>query len=99
MPSQESHRWAVDSIEEGVARIEEDGGRMISVPVALLPAGTEVGQVLRATRPPGAARGVAGLSIVLDAAGTEAARRASKAVVEEASAESKARDPGGDVAL
>lgn len=99
MADRTEHRWAVDAIEEGIARIEEDGERMITVPVTLLPPGTREGQVLRATRSSGGAKGEPELTVVLDGAGTQTARRASKTVMDAAMAESKKRDPGGDVAL
>ena len=93
------HRWAVDGIEEGVARIEEDGARMISVPVHLLPPGTKEGQLLRVTRAAGPGANAMGLTITLDEAGAEAARKQSKAVMDAAMAESRKADRGGDVAL
>jgi hypothetical protein len=92
------HRWAVDGIEEGVARIEEDGERMLSVPIHLLPPGTQEGQVLRVTRTPGAG-GAQQLSIVVDEKETDRALKRSQAATAEALAESKRRDPGGNVSL
>lgn len=47
MSEREAHRWVVDAIEEGVAAIEEDGQRLVHVPVWALPAGTREGDVLR----------------------------------------------------
>ncbi|MEP6617742.1 MAG: hypothetical protein ABJE47_00445 [bacterium] len=101
MTGRTEHRWAVDSIQEGVARIEEDGERFISVPVDVLPPGTKAGHLLRVSKPAGLAsdsRG-SGLTIVADERGTNAARQQSKAVVDATLAESRKRDPGGDVAL
>ena len=99
MAKRTEHRWAVEGIEEGIARIEEDGERMISVPVHLLPPGTKAGQLLRMTGDAGDLAGAAGCTIVLDEAGTLAAQRQSKAFVDATLAESKKRDPGGDVSL
>jgi hypothetical protein len=92
-----THRWAVDSIQEGVARIEEDGEKMISVPSQLLPVGVTEGQLLEVTRAPDGERAV--LTIVLDKAGTATAHRKSSGTTAAAMAESKKQDPGGDVAL
>ena len=92
-----THRWAVDSIQEGVARIEEDGEKMISVPARLLPVGVTEGQLLEVTRAPDGERAV--LTIVVDKAGTTKAHRKSAETTSAAMAESKKQDRGGDVAL
>ncbi|MDB4893478.1 MAG: hypothetical protein JWL61_5333 [Gemmatimonadetes bacterium] len=92
-----THSWAVDSIQEGVARVEEDGERMISVPAKLLPPGVTEGQLLRVTRAPDREAKV--LTIVIDTAGTEKAHRRSSGTTAAAMAESKKKDRGGDVAL
>lgn len=92
-----THRWAVDSIQEGVARIEEDGEKMISIPSHLLPAGVTEGQLLRVTRAPDPEATV--LTIVIDDAGTAKAHRKSIETTTAAMTESKKQDPGGDVAL
>jgi hypothetical protein len=39
-------RWVVDSVEEGVAAVHQDDGRMVRVPGWILPAGTRQGDVL-----------------------------------------------------
>ena len=36
------HRWTVDGIEEDSARVEEDGARMITVPLYLLPSAVHI---------------------------------------------------------
>lgn len=95
MADHTGHRWAVDGIEEGIARIEEDGERILTVPVTLLPVGTTEGQLLRALRAPSGRI----LQVELDLAATQTARRASTAAIDAAMVESKKRDPGGDVAL
>jgi hypothetical protein len=92
-----THRWAVDSIHEGVVRIEEDGEKMISVPRELLPAGVTEGMLLRVTRAPGPKGKV--MTVVIDDAGTAKAHRKSIETTMSAMAESKKQDPGGDVAL
>jgi hypothetical protein len=92
-----THRWAVDSIHEGVARIEEDGEKMLSIPSHLLPPGVTEGQLLRVTRAADGGHDV--LTIVVDKAGTEKAHRKSIETTAAAMAESKKKDQGGDVSL
>jgi hypothetical protein len=98
MAQQTEHRWVVDGIEEGMARVEEDGERMITVPVYLLPAGAAEGQILRVTR--GAEeKDSVNLLVSLDAQATARAMAQSKATTARTMAASRKRDPGGDVAL
>lgn len=87
------HRWAVDDIQAGVARIEEDGVRMITVPLTSLPHGVKAGQILVVLRSENT------LSIELDEAATREVLAKSKATTGSAMAESRRRDPGGDVSL
>jgi hypothetical protein len=94
-----AHRWAVDGISDGVARIEEDGERMISVPAYLLPAGIREGQVLRVTSAAGKEQGTLVVTVAIDDAATVSALARSKATTASAMAKSRKRDPGGDVAL
>ena len=96
---QPEHRWAVDGIEESIARIEEDGVRMIAVPVHLLPPGVREGQLLRVTAATGAQPDTLVVTVALDVAGTNAALEKSRRTIAEASKTSKRRDPGGDVSL
>ncbi|HEY2065589.1 MAG TPA: DUF3006 domain-containing protein [Gemmatimonadaceae bacterium] len=98
MAERTEHRWVVDGIEEGMARVEEDGERMITLPVYLLPAGAAEGQVLRVTRGAEQKESVSVL-ISLDAQATERAMTQSKATMARTMAASRKRDPGGDVAL
>jgi hypothetical protein len=99
MTKRASHRWAVDGIEEGMARIEEDGERMITVPVYLLPAGVREGQVLQVSSAPGEERGTLIVTVAEDETAEAESLAKSKATVARASAQSRKRDPGGDVAL
>lgn len=99
MADHTEHRWSLDSIEEGVARLEEDGERMISIPSYLLPEGVTEGQVLRVTRAPSSEKGTVVLTIAIDLTATAKARRTSKATMADAMAASKKHDPGGDVSL
>jgi hypothetical protein len=91
------HRWTIDAVEEGIARIEEDGARMMRLPSYLLPSGAREGQILRVTTRPGKAK--TELTIEIDEAATAAARAKSKAQTAATMAASKKRDRGGDVAL
>lgn len=84
--SEMRHRWVVDSIEADVASIEVGVGQTITIPVALLPAGTKQGDVVRVT-------------LELDAAAKQAALDASAAQVAKGREASGKRDPGGDLAL
>ena len=91
--------WAVDGIEEGVARLEDEGGGVIRLPQSLLPSGAKEGQLLRVTRSAGKTKGSLVLTIAIDDEATAAALARSRAAVRHASAASKKRDRGGDVAL
>ena len=91
----QEHRWVVDGIEEGIARIEEDGERVLTVPLTLLPAGVREGQVLKVLR----AAGSSAPTITVDEAATTDAMKKSRLQVDAISKESKKRDPGGNVAL
>jgi hypothetical protein len=90
--------WRIDGIEEGVARIEQDGGEMISLPASLLPSGAREGQRLTVTRTSDGKRGVT-FAITIDAEGTAAELARSERQTAAALARSKKRDPGGDVVL
>jgi hypothetical protein len=95
--AEHEHVWRIDGIEEGIARVEEDGERMLSLPRHLLPAGAKEGQRLRVTRV--AKRGSVTLTIEIDEEGTAAELARSKAQTAAALAQSRKRDPGGDVSL
>lgn len=99
MTRRTSHRWVVDGIEEGMARIEEDGERMITVPVYLLPAGVREGQVLELTSAPGDRKGALIITVAVDEAAATQSLAKSKATMARAMAKSRKRDAGGDVAL
>ena len=88
-----NHRWAIDAIEAGVARVEEDGTRFITVPASKLPAGAQVGQVFRVKR------SGSKTTVELDEKATRDALAGSRTTIESAMAESRRRDPGGDVSL
>ena len=89
----EARRWVVDSIEEGIAAVEEDGARMRYVPAWLLPAAARAGDVLRVSRRHEGASST--LSIVVDRQATDQALDRSR---EQLSRLSRT-DPGGDIAI
>src|SRR5690349_6343061 len=99
MPRRTSHRWAIDGISEGMARIEEDGERMITLPVYLLPAGVREGQILQVTTAPGEGKGTLVVTVAADEEATAESLAKSKATMAGAMAKSRKRDAGGDVAL
>ena len=84
--SVQTTRWVIDAVEEDAASIEVEGGKMISVPRSVLPAGAADGHVLRVT-------------IEIDEEGTTQALADSAAQVKRGSDASRKRDPGGDVTL
>jgi hypothetical protein len=89
----EERRWVVDSMEEGVAAVEEDGTRMLYVPAWLLPATVREGDVLRVSRRDGGA--ASSLRIEVDRAATQ---EALGRVREQVSRLSR-NDHEGDIAL
>jgi hypothetical protein len=99
MAKSDTHVWAIDGLEEGMARIEEDGERIITVPRYLLPAGAREGQLLRVTRSGGKGKEPLTLAVAIDEQATAARLAKSRAATRAAMAASRKRDPGGDVAL
>ena len=87
------HRWVVDGIENGVARIEADGKRTLTVPVDVLPGGVKEGQVLRVQMSD------LSLTISIDREATAAALAASSDQTARIRKESAKHDKGGDVSL
>jgi DUF3006 family protein len=94
---EQQHQWVVDSIEEGIASVEVDGGRMITVPLSALPAGTREGHVLRVQREQSGDGVRSTLTIELDAAATQRALEESARQVAKTAKQKK--DPGGDIVL
>lgn len=92
MPGQD-RTWVIDSIEEGVAALEEDG-RLVRVPAWILPDGAREGDVLAVSRT-AEGDGSAVLRVTIDRAATEAALRRSR----EQLGRIAGRDPGGDIVL
>ena len=90
----DSRRWMVDSVEEGIAAVNDDGGRILHVPAWILPSGTREGDVLSVSRAP-EGDGACTLRIVIDRAATDEALRISREQVERR----LPHDPGGDIVL
>ena len=94
MTRTERRRWIVDAIEANVARVEEDGERVVHVPRWMLPDGARPGSVLSVTREAGGEGERLVLRIEADAAAEgEALARSRRQVASETS------DEGGDVVL
>ena len=93
------HTWSVDSIEEGVVCVEEDGTRMLTVPAHSLPAGTTAGQILRVTRNTAPNGDPIVIHVAIDTAATTAALQASARKTGRIATESLKKDRGGDVSL
>ena len=93
MPSTR-HSWTVDSIEEGIAAVEEDGARMLRLPLSLLPTGAREGDVLSVLREEEG--GAVVLTVRADPEGTARALARSRAQVE---GTPPGNDPGGHIVL
>lgn len=87
-------RWVVDSVEEGIAAVHQEGAGLVRVPAWMLPAGAREGDVLSVEHAADA-DGASSLRISIDRGATEDALRRSRAQVDQAIA----RDPGGDIVL
>jgi hypothetical protein len=89
----EERQWVVDSIEDGVAALEEDGARMLYVPAWLLPSAAREGDVLRVSRRDEGA--VASLRMEVDGGAANQALDRSRERVSRLSQ----NDPGGDIVI
>ncbi|HEX6371713.1 MAG TPA: DUF3006 domain-containing protein [Longimicrobium sp.] len=85
-------RWVVDSVEEGIAAVHQDDGRMVRVPAWILPAATREGDVLAVEHD--ASAETSALRITLDRAATDDALRRSRQRLDR-----RPHDPGGDIVL
>lgn len=94
--SDRPYLWRIDGMEEGIVRVEEDGGRILELPRHLFPSEAKEGQLLRLTRNSEDASRVT-LTLAIDAEGTAAELDRSKRSTAAAYAESRKRDPGGNV--
>ena len=92
-------RWTIDSIEEGVAAVEDENGRMIHLPAALLPDAARPGDVISVERR--AARGGASvtLRVSIDREATERAYRQSERQLRRKPGKRAIKDRGGDIEL
>lgn len=93
--SQRMHRWIIDSIEEEVAAVEEDGSRLIHLPTWMLPNDIREGDILHVERKEDAS-GAVELRVQPDPAATAEARRRS---AEQVRSVPQPHDPGGDIVL
>jgi cation transport regulator ChaC len=91
-----THRrtWTVDSIEEGIAAVADEDGRMLRLPLWLLPDTVREGDVVAVAREEGA-DGVV-LRVAVDRDATERALRRSREQVESAP---PGPHPTGDIVL
>ncbi|MEO8562346.1 MAG: hypothetical protein ABI601_09750 [bacterium] len=98
MSSQIDHLWAVDELDDDVARIIEDGARMMFMPRYLLPPGVSEGQMLSVSRSeePG---GSVQITVAFDETATRSARAGTGNALARALAASRKQDSGGDVSL
>ncbi|MBA3889506.1 MAG: DUF3006 domain-containing protein [Gemmatimonadaceae bacterium] len=93
MMTQQRRTWTVDSLEEGIAAVEEDGGRMLHVPAWLLPDGVREGQVLSVQVEQ--RTGTSVVTVQLDRDATERAFARSREQLRGPTG----NDPGGDIVL
>ena len=95
MKKSETHRWAIDSIEEFIASVEVDGKVMAKVPQWVLPPAAKEGELLAVGHEVSDDGSRSTLTITIDVEGTRAARERSTAVPAKTGKEKK--DPGGDI--
>jgi hypothetical protein len=89
----EERRWVVDSIEDEVVAVEEDGARMLYVPAWIFPSAAREGDVFRVSRRDEGA--VASLRVEVDAGAANQALGRSREQVSRLSQ----NDPGGDIVI
>lgn len=92
------HRWIVDGVEEGIARVVEDGARTFTVPCSILPATIAEGDVLTVSEERDERQRVR-LVIEVDVDATARARTRARDALERTATRARRDDPGGDVAL
>jgi hypothetical protein len=90
----DARQWVVDSVEEGIAAVNDDDGRILHVPVWILPSGAREGDVLSLARTADG-DGACTVRIAVDRAATDEALRISREQVERR----LPHDPGGDIIL
>lgn len=86
-------RWVVDSVEEGIAAVHQDDGRMVRVPAWMLPPGAREGDVLAVEHD--STDGASSIHVAVDRTATDEALRRSREQVRRA----LPGDPGGDIVL
>ena len=92
------HLWAVDELDDDVARVIEDGARVMLLPRYLLPPGVSEGQMLSVSRSDERGSSVQ-ITVAFDEMATRSARATTGNALARALAASRRMDPGGDVAL
>jgi hypothetical protein len=95
--SESRHHWRIDSMENGVARLEPPQGRRMYLPAAWLPADARENDLLRLRSERDGDSST--LRFERDVEATEAALQHSRDQVERIRRASRERDPGGDIAL
>ena len=85
--------WTVDSIEEGIAAVQDDEGTLTHIPAWLLPESAREGDVIAVDRRE--SRGTATLRLRIDRAATRAALESSRQQL----ARLEGSDGGGDIQL
>lgn len=92
------HRWTVDALDDAVARVEEDGERVLTLSRWMLPPAALEGDVLTVVIRPGGRPRVT-LEVAVDRNATRAAHTRSTEQVDEIRRLSGKRDRGGSVEL
>lgn len=95
MTEREEHVWMVDSTEEGLAAVLEDGETLRHLPLWLLPPDVREGDIVRVRAEP-ADGGALRLEVRVDREATGSAYRRSEEQVRDVP---RSRDPGGDIVL
>lgn len=94
----ESHRWAIDRIEEGTAAVEQDSDHVYEIPRCLLPPDARDGEVVIVTVTR-AAPGEVTLSVRTDRAASAPPPSAKSSAKSPARKGRAGNDPGGDIVL
>ena len=91
--ARDTHRWAIDQLEEGTAAVEEDGDHVYEIPRWLVPPTAREGDVLAATLTT-SADGAVTITVRIDRAATDAAKTPKRGRPPRS-----VKDPGGDIQL
>ena len=94
MTASGSDAWVVDSVEDGIAKLEGPDGGFVHLPAAWLPADAGEGSWIRISLS-NPRKGGRSITLRVDAAATERSSAEMEAQVKRL----EARDPGGDLTL